>query len=186
MANNPPGLILITGGARSGKSRFAAELAAGFAGDDVTYIATLVSRTDDLEMQSRIARHQKERNPRWLTVEAPAQLEAAIRAAKTQVVLLDCLTGFVSNQLLAAGEQPNDTEIERAIEGVAQVTAAACQVAATVIMVTNEVGASVVPDNYLARVFRDAAGIANQHVAAAADEVWLCVSGMPLRLKPRN
>lgn len=183
---NKPGLILVTGGARSGKSRFAAQLATTYGGDDVSYVATLASLADDSEMQSRIARHQKERNPKWQTVEAPEHLEAAIRRAKTRAIVVDCLTGFVSNRLLASGEHPKSSHIEQTIARVAKVTATACQVPAVVIMVTNEVGASVVPDNYLARVFRDAAGIANQHVAAAADQVWLCVAGLPLRLKPQS
>lgn len=183
MSANRPGLILVTGGARSGKSQLAAELAERFGAHSVTYIATLQRLASDPEMCARIDRHRRERNPRWLTVEAPEALEAAVRAAATEVVLIDCLSGFVANTLMRAGDAPGDADAEAALTLVSQLVAAACQATALVVVVTNEVGWGVVPETPLGRLFRDVAGIANQRFAQAADEVWLTVAGLPLQMK---
>jgi len=165
--------LFVLGGARSGKSRYAQERAEA-AGENPVFVATAEAFDD--EMRDRIARHRADRDARWTTVEAPRALPAAIDAlsAKDAVVLVDCLTLWVSNLLLAdadialAGRQLCDT-IAR-FEG-------------TLILVANEVGLGIVPDNALARAFRDAAGQLNQSVAATTREVVLLTAGLPLTLK---
>lgn len=165
--------ILVTGGARSGKSALAERLVAGFGGDAV-YIAT--AQAGDAEMAARIAAHRARRGDGWRTVEAPLGLvEALGETDGGQPRLVDCLTLWLSNRLLAG--------IDWRAEAEALVVAIGRQTSPLVI-VTNEVGAGIVPENALARSFRDAAGELNQVVAAAVDEVWLTVAGLPLRLKP--
>lgn len=178
-------MILITGGARSGKSRLAEEMA-GHRGDQVTYIATAAA--GDGEMRQRIEEHRRQRPPEWRTVEAATGLPDAVAAALRDsgtTVLVDCLTVYLANLLApmdAAGEEPGAdlAGIEAEIEDLV----AACRAGnGRVIVVSNEVGMGIVPDNALARRFRDLAGRANQRLAAAADEVYLCVSGLPLKVK---
>jgi len=181
-------LILVTGGARSGKSRFAEELANQF-GQPVTYIAT--AQIYDTEMQERVSLHRARRPEQWITVEAPFDAAERLREAGrvTPVVLLDCLTLFVTNHLLratppddAAGDKQRKQR-ERVWTAVEELVSAAKSVPACVLVVTNEVGWGIVPDNVLSRLFRDVAGLANQRLAAAADDVYMLVSGLPLRLK---
>ena len=159
-------LVLVTGGARSGKSAFALARANGG-----VYIAT--AEAGDDEMRERIARHRAERGPAWTTVEAPLDPAAALPAAGT--ALIDCLTLWISNLMLAGRD---DAAIYAAAEHLAG-KASAC----TTIAVTNEVGLGIVPEHPLARRFRDVAGRVNQIFAARADEVWLLVCGQPLRIK---
>ena len=179
-------LILVTGGARSGKSRFAqqrAEQAARETGGKVLFLAT-AEESDD-EMTARISRHRQDRPADWITIETPleAATHLAVHGNEVAFVLLDCLTLFVSNHLLAAGDVPAE-EVEAAVDqAIAALLAAARSGSATVLIVTNEVGMGLHPMSALGRLFQDIAGRANQQVAAAADEVVFLVSGLPLVLK---
>jgi adenosylcobinamide kinase/adenosylcobinamide-phosphate guanylyltransferase len=165
--------LFVIGGARSGKSRFA-QARAEAAGDNPVFVATAEAFDD--EMRDRIARHRADRDERWRTVEAPHDLPAAIDAlnAKNAVVLVDCLTLWASNLLLA------DADIVRAGQ---QLCDAIARFEGRLILVANEVGLGIVPDNALARAFRDAAGQLNQAVAATVREVVLLTAGLPLTLK---
>jgi len=165
--------LLILGGARSGKSRYAQARAEALAGD-LVFIAT--ARAFDDEMTDRIVRHRLDRGPRWRTVEAPIDLSDAVTAEARpgNVLLVDCLTLWASNLMLA--ERDHLAEVDHLI-------AALRAARAPVIVVTNEVGLGIVPDNALARAFRDVAGTINQVVAAAVDEACFLVAGLPMRLK---
>lgn len=164
--------ILITGGARSGKSTLAEARVLGM-GPRATYIATAEIR--DTEMAERIAVHQARRGDEWRSHPAPLDLVAALTATDgLGPRLVDCLTLWLSNLMLGG----HDWQV--AAQGL--VTALPRQ-SDPVVIVTNEVGAGIVPDNALARRFRDAAGLTNQQVAAVADEVILAVAGLPLRVK---
>jgi len=165
--------LLVLGGARSGKSRFAqaqAEMDSG----NLVYIAT--AQAYDAEMADRITRHQGDRGPRWQTVEAPLDLPHAIatHAALGTVLLVDCLTLWASNILLAGHDQPAE---------IAALTAAIAAASGKIILVSNEVGLGIVPDNALARQFRDLAGDINQAVARVAERAVFIVSGLPIPLK---
>lgn len=172
-------LILVLGGARAGKSTFAMRLAMEVAGErSVTFIATAQALDDD--MAQRIARHREERPPHWSTIEEPYQLDRAfITASDSSVVLIDCLTLFVSNWLLC-GEDLKPQEVSESLLATLPFQTQ------TVICVSNEVGLGIVPETPLGRTFRDLLGRVNQQFAAAADEVYLLVAGLPLRLKPRD
>jgi adenosylcobinamide kinase / adenosylcobinamide-phosphate guanylyltransferase len=165
--------LLVLGGARSGKSRFAQARAEALPGD-LLYLAT--AQALDEEMEDRIARHRDDRGPRWSTLDVPLDLPAAIlaNAAPGRVLLIDCLTLWTSNLMFA--ERDLDAETEALASAVAQANG-------PVILVANEVGLGIVPDNALARRFRDAAGRLNQAVAAVADEVQFVAAGLPLKLK---
>ncbi len=174
--------ILITGGSRSGKSRFAETLAARLGGD-VLYLAT--AEALDGEMVERIANHRRRRPAQWRTLEVPLDPAAAIReAAPGQTLLLDCLTLFLSNLLFqkypAAGAADQAGAVQAEIESLAAALAAS---PAHIIVVTNEVGSGIVPENALARFYRDLAGSANQTIAAVCDQVYLVVSGIPVLIK---
>lgn len=164
--------ILVLGGARSGKSRYAEGLAAGFAGNR-TYIAT--ARPDDAEMAARIAAHLARRGPDWTTIEAPLELVEALEQVASAFVLIDCLTLWISNLMIA------DLDIAPQIERLAGALGAR---PGTIVMVSNEVGLGIVPDNALARRFRDEAGFAHQRLAQACDKVLFMTAGLPTRLKP--
>lgn len=164
-------VILVLGGARSGKSRFAEGLARG-SGDAKTYIAT--AEPFDDEMRQRIARHRQQRaEDGWTTIEAPLDPPAVISAAQG-VVLLDCVTVWLGNLM------HHDKDIRAAVNDL---SAALRESAARVILVSNEVGLSIVPENAMARRFRDEQGLANQRLAELADEVYLVAAGLPLKLK---
>ena len=163
--------ILITGGARSGKSRLAERLMTEL-GPDPTYIAT--SEVRDAEMAERVALHRDRRGPEWRLIEEPFDLTGALGRADGPV-LVDCLTLWLTNLMLA------DRDWEPAARTLAQTIPALSH---PTIFVTNEVGLGIVPDNTLARRFRDAAGALNQTIAETVDEVYLCVSGQPLKVKP--
>jgi adenosylcobinamide kinase/adenosylcobinamide-phosphate guanylyltransferase len=167
--------LFVLGGARSGKSRYAQARAEMLVGRH-HFVATAEAFDD--EMHERIARHQADRDARWQTVEAPRDLPAVLDAlnAPDAVVLVDCLTLWLSN-LLLAGADPGLAEAElcRAIK----------QFSGQIILASNEVGLGIVPANALARRFGDAAGRLNQAVAATAAEVVLLAAGLPLTLKPR-
>jgi adenosylcobinamide kinase / adenosylcobinamide-phosphate guanylyltransferase len=172
------GASLILGGARSGKSRYAqrmAEAAAATAGRRPVYVATGESR--DAEMAQRIATHRAERGDRWTSLEAPVDLAGALRTlAAEDVAVVDCLTLWLSNSMLAVDDH-HETRLERLPAAIA-----ACP--ARLWLVSNEVGWGIVPDNALARRFRDEAGQLHQRVAEMAQEVVLVVAGLPLVLKP--
>ncbi len=165
--------LFVLGGARSGKSRYAQQRAEALAGRHV-FIAT--AEAWDEEMADRIARHRTDRDARWQTVDAPRDLVAALDDASGTgaVVLVDCLTLWASNLLLA------DADMDAASDTLA---GAIARFDGQLILVANEVGLGIVPDNALARRFRDAAGRINQAVAAIADEVMLVVAGLPMRVK---
>ncbi|MET0238605.1 MAG: bifunctional adenosylcobinamide kinase/adenosylcobinamide-phosphate guanylyltransferase [Sphingobium sp.] len=165
--------LLVLGGARSGKSRIAQERAEALPGTHI-YIAT--AQAHDTEMEDRIARHRADRGPMWETLEVPLDLPAAIRArsGRGHVLLVDCLTLWATNLLLG------DHDAEAA---TGDLCAAMQAFDGHVILVANEVGLGIVPDNALARAFRDVAGRMNQHVAAAAEEVLFVAAGLGLRLK---
>jgi adenosylcobinamide kinase/adenosylcobinamide-phosphate guanylyltransferase len=165
--------LLVLGGARSGKSRYAQARAESLPGD-LLYVAT--AQALDGEMEERITRHRADRGPRWSTLDVPLDLPAALlaNAAPEQVLLVDCLTLWTSNLMFA--ERDLDAETEALATALAQA-------AGPVILVANEVGLGIVPDNALARRFRDAAGRLNQTIAAVADEVQFVAAGLPLRLK---
>ncbi|MCP4691781.1 MAG: bifunctional adenosylcobinamide kinase/adenosylcobinamide-phosphate guanylyltransferase, partial [Desulfobacterales bacterium] len=164
-------------GCRSGKSSHGLRLAEEMADDGRVFMATCVPLDD--EMKDRVARHQRDRDDSWKTVETPVALADAIRNkhGKARVILVDCLTLWTSN-ILMESEDPG--RIDETIRGLIQ---ALEEAECPVILVSNEVGTGVVPANHLARLFRDTAGMLNQRVAAAADRVILMTAGIPLTLK---
>lgn len=170
-------VVLVTGGARSGKSRFAERLAEGFA-PLRGYLAT--GEPGDAEMAKRIARHQGRRGADWQTVEEPLQVEQAIRANddRFSVLLLDCVTLWMSNLLFRC-----EGGAAEALTRVESFTGSFPFFKTPLVIVTNEVGMGIVPEHPLARSFRDLAGEANEMIAAAADEVYVTISGLPLKLK---
>lgn len=180
-------LILVTGGARSGKSRHAEALVAD--SPQVLYLAT--SQIVDDEMAQRIQHHRDGRPAHWRTVERWHHLDEVItpRNDPQEAVLLECMTTMVTNMLFDQGGEisPDDWDyaaMERMIDDEIHSLIVACQrCPAKVVLVTNEVGMGIVPENRLARHFRDIAGRVNQRLAAAADEVWLVVSGIGVKIK---
>jgi adenosylcobinamide kinase/adenosylcobinamide-phosphate guanylyltransferase len=163
--------LLVLGGARSGKSRHAEARLRLEPGPHV-YIAT--AQAFDEEMAERIARHRLDRGEGWRTVETPLDLPEALAAERGRAVLVDCLTLWASNLLLAERDAEAAT---------AALVAAIAAHGAPLVLVANEVGLGIVPDNALARRFRDVAGRMNQTIAAAVDEVVFVAAGLPLRLK---
>jgi adenosylcobinamide kinase / adenosylcobinamide-phosphate guanylyltransferase len=164
-------VILVTGGARSGKSTRAEARACGFAGRPV-YIAT--AEALDAEMRDRIATHRARRGEAWLERETPLELVGAL--AETDgggARLVDCLTLWLSNLLHAGRDWSSEASALAAALGRQR---------SPVVLVTNEVGLGIVPDNALARQFRDAAGLLNQTIARVADEVEFVVAGLPMRV----
>jgi|SRR5580658_8417232 adenosyl cobinamide kinase/adenosyl cobinamide phosphate guanylyltransferase len=166
-----PKLTLVLGGARSGKSRYAESLIAMLP-PSWLYVAT--AEASDEEMAVRISAHRARRGPDWQTVEAPRHLVAALQKAGATPVLVDCLTLWLANLMLA------DIDIEVETAHLERALAAA---AAPVVLVANEVGFGIVPDYPLGRKFRDLQGTLNQRLAARADRVVLMVAGLPLALK---
>ena len=193
----PPQLILILGGARSGKSAFAERLAAS-SGRTVTYIATATAGDD--EMRTRIAHHRASRPREWHTIEEPLDLAGAVRQAYrfADVLLLDCVTLWLGNMLSQEpGQRENDDKSIEELRIRSDLFDEAClkQVEAllavvqseepnkTLIVVTNEVGLGVVPAYPLGRVYRDTLGYVNQRLAQAADRVYLMMAGMAVDIK---
>ena len=183
-------LILLLGGARSGKSSYAERLAAK-TGDRVLYVAT--AQAGDEEMQERIEAHQQSRARAWRTVEAPVRVGQGIRASLAEgpvdVILLDCLTLLLSNVIL---QGLSEDALDSVDEGTArkQVEDELSELLDAVqasdipwIVVSNEVGWGLVPPYPLGRVYRDLLGWANQQVAAAADRVYLMIAGLPVDIK---
>lgn len=170
--------ILVLGGCRSGKSRYALGRADAMADAGKVYLATSVPT--DAEMEQRVARHQAERGPDWSTVEEPVLIHDAIsKTGRTaRVILVDCLTLWTSNLIF------KDKDEDQIMAAVDLLNGALAACPCPVILVSNEVGYGIVPENALARKFRDMAGLVNQKVAAAADRVILCAAGIPVQIKP--
>jgi adenosylcobinamide kinase / adenosylcobinamide-phosphate guanylyltransferase len=167
-----PNLTLVTGGAASGKSRWAEHLV-DFAARKKVYVATAQSYDD--EMTAKIAQHRKDRGQNWQTIEAPLDLDVALKGNwKDEIILVDCLTMWLSNHMLAESDLAAKTD-------ALLVRLESLHV--PLILVTNEVGASVVPDNALARRFQREQGRLNQRIAAKADLVVAVMAGLPLALK---
>ena len=181
-------LIMITGGARSGKSTFAEGYACR-SGKKVIYLATAEIR--DEEMQQRVEEHRRHRPSSFQLVEEPLSPERIIRAATADTfILLDCLTMLLSNHLLQKMEGEGEPtaqkqeEISASVLGYLDILAEQIEKSpADVLVVTNEVGAGIVPEHPLGRLFRDLAGTANQLIAARADEVWFVLCGLAKRFK---
>jgi adenosylcobinamide kinase / adenosylcobinamide-phosphate guanylyltransferase len=165
-------LTLVLGGARSGKSRYAESLITALP-PPWLYLAT--AQGGDDEMAARIAAHRARRAGGWRTIEAPHELAVALKAAPPGIpVLVDCLTLWLSNRMLAEVDLDQETEVlEQALRHCDR----------TIVLVANEVGFGIVPDNALARRFRDRQGLLNQRLAARADCVVLVVAGLPLIVK---
>ncbi|MEW5908450.1 MAG: bifunctional adenosylcobinamide kinase/adenosylcobinamide-phosphate guanylyltransferase [Thermodesulfobacteriota bacterium] len=169
--------ILIIGGARSGKSRFALDLAEGYPGNEKLFIATCIPR--DIEMKERVARHQRERNPLWKTLEIPIQIADAVleKSPTATLILIDCLTLWVSNLIF-------EIKDEKAIyEAVRKMVESLSRSSCPVILVSNEVGCGIVPENPLARLFRDISGRVNQQVAGVCSKVFWMTAGIPVPVK---
>ena len=164
---------LVLGGARSGKSRYAEGLLSLHAGKRI-YLAT--AEPGDAEMRARIEDHRRRRGTSWRTVEAPLDIAPVIAGAGDDAILLDCLTLWLAN-LMSAGRDIGKAERE--------LWSALGDVRAPVVLVSNEVGLGIVPDNALAREFRDHAGRLNQAMAALADRVFFLAAGLPLTLKDK-
>jgi len=173
-------LVLILGGARAGKSTFALKMANGIS-ERICFVATAEALDD--EMKRRIKNHREERPANWSTVEEPRDLGLAMQqTGESEVVIVDCLTLFVSNWMMAETDADKmNLKVLDAVNNFLKTTSASNQ---TVICVSNEVGLGVVPDNALGRLYRDTLGRVNQLGAAAADRVYLVVAGLPLQIKP--
>jgi adenosylcobinamide kinase/adenosylcobinamide-phosphate guanylyltransferase len=170
---------MLTGGARSGKSRRALELARKHSGKKA-FIAT--AEVTDEEMRARIDRHRAERGRDFATVEEPVDLAGAIRAlpAETSVAVIDCLSVWLGNLMHRHGVEADDyPEVAAFLEALEDPP---CDL----VVVTNELGMSIIPANAMARQFRDIAGRLNQQLAARADSAVLMVSGLPVTLKGEN
>ena len=167
-------LCVLTGGVRSGKSSTAERIAAEWGGRDVTYLATAQGLDD--EMRDRIAKHRSDRSDRgWETIEEPLDAAGALERASHDVVLLDCMTLFVTNLLLSGGS-------EAVREGVSSLLEAWKRSGKDLVVVTNEVGLGIVPDNALSREYRDVLGWTNQRLVERSTEAWFMVSGRKLSL----
>jgi len=169
-------ILFITGGARSGKSRLAESLAEGF-GTPLCYIAT--GQALDTEMEERISAHRTRRGGNWHTVEEPLRLAETIRNVdgSFQAILVDCITLWLTNLLLT------NEDTDKVIAKVGALVEVMPKGKTPLILVSNEVGMGIVPENALARKFRDLAGKANQMLASAADEAYVTFNGIPIRLK---
>ena len=170
-------VVVITGGARSGKSRFAQELAKR-GGEDVVFIATAAVR--DEEMRKRIVGHRLARPPQWVTIEEEIDLVGAIetRGGEPKTIIIDCITLWLSNLIERGDEDERIRQEARQLKDTLQ------RSPHSIILVTNEVGSGIVPENPLARRFRDLAGEVNQILASSAQELYLMVAGIPMKLEP--
>jgi adenosylcobinamide kinase/adenosylcobinamide-phosphate guanylyltransferase len=176
-------LILILGGARSGKSTFAQQLAQQLGGEHVLFVAT--AQAGDEEMRQRIQKHQQERPSGWETLEASHSVGKSImdHPGDTRVVLVDCLTLLVSN-LIVAVPDPFAPQVHlRVMAEIEDLIACAGKLDRTVIVVSNEVGLGLVPPYPLGRAYRDLLGKANQVLAQHADQVQFLVAGIPMTIK---
>ena len=170
-------IIFVIGGCRSGKSKHALQTAEKMPGNRKIYIATCVPQ--DNEMKQRVARHQKERSQNWVTVEEPLHLPQALleNSPKADVMLVDCLTLWVSNLLMETDDE------EKLEEAISQLIDTLEKATCPIVLVSNEVGTGIVPENRLARQYRDIIGLANQAVAKTAGKVIWMVAGIPVTVK---
>jgi adenosylcobinamide kinase/adenosylcobinamide-phosphate guanylyltransferase len=181
--------ILLLGGARSGKSRLALELAQNMT-QQVLFVATATAGDED--MRVRITKHRLDRPSNWRTLEAPVNIGSRITAhmADARLVIIDCITLLLNNiycryddhQFDAISDPLLEAEVVSEINGILECTR---KPEVSFIIISNEVGLGIVPDNRIGRLYRDHLGRANQMLAAAVDEVLLLVAGIPLRIKPR-
>ena len=177
-------LIFIVGGARSGKSSYAQQLATTMGGTQVVFVAT--AEAWDADMAQRIARHRQERPAAWRTLEVPRQVAQALepQVGEALVVVVDCLTLLVSNILLALPDPSDAPAASTAVQTEVAALLQVCQQSpATCIVVSNEVGLGLVPDNALGRLYRDLLGQANQALARQAQTVYLMVAGLAVDVK---
>jgi len=170
---------VVLGGCKSGKSRHALDLAEGY-GLRQLFLATCIPHDD--EMEKRVARHKAERKDRWRTIDAPLELCQSIASHGNEgnVLLVDCLTLWISNLLMAFEDEG------RVLKEVDRLVAVLDLVSCPVVLVSNEVGAGIVPENRLARLFRDIAGVANQKIATGVNRVVWMVAGIPVVVKGEN
>jgi adenosylcobinamide kinase/adenosylcobinamide-phosphate guanylyltransferase len=171
-------IIFVLGGCRSGKSGYALETAQKFSGNKKkVFIATCIPHDD--EMKLRVARHQQERSRNWLTVEAPLHLPDAIVEAgnEADVLLVDCLTLWINNLMM------ENYDSEQVLDQVQSLARAVSSAICPLILVSNEVGTGIVPENELARLYRDLVGSTNQAVAECVDQVVWTVAGIPMTIK---
>lgn len=183
--------VLILGGARSGKSSFAEDMAYTLGQEDVTYIAT--AKPDDEEMQERIKHHKEQRPDSWRTVEEPEKVAEKISglANEAEVILLDCLTVLVANLLLQGEElgtedyhfKDGEQKSQETLAELEKLAAAIEEAEANIIVVSNEVGQGLVPPYPLSRIYRDTVGRANQLLAKAVTEVYITYAGLPVEIK---
>jgi adenosylcobinamide kinase/adenosylcobinamide-phosphate guanylyltransferase len=168
--------ILILGGARSGKSAYGESIGEAHQGP-LTYVAT--AQAHDNEMKARIDTHVKRRGKRWRTLETPIELSKTLAgsAAPENFIVVDCITLWLTNVMLAGEDAQHAIDT---LVGTLQ------HADGTIVLISNEVGLGIVPENALARRFRDMAGLANQRLASHCDEVVLVAAGLPLMLKPKN
>ena len=169
--------ILVMGGCRSGKSSYALELAVQISGDKKLFVATCIPYDD--EKKDRVAKHKKERDKKWLTIETPIEIYNTIKekSITMDVILIDCLTLWISNLM---GKNLDDQEIFTEIQ---KLILSCKEASCSVIIVSNEVGAGIVPENSIARRFRDIVGFANQKVASSTNKVTWMVAGIPVPIK---
>jgi adenosylcobinamide kinase/adenosylcobinamide-phosphate guanylyltransferase len=171
---------LITGGARAGKSSYAQKLAAA-SGGRVLFVATGEAKDEDMRL--RIEKHKKSRPANWDTLEAPCEVGKAIdeRTGEYAVIVIDCITMLVSNVMLGAGDETAaESEVIKEIDSLINTMQSK---SSAFILVSNEVGLGIVPDNEMSRTYRDLLGRANQLLAQCADEVYLLIAGIPLKIK---
>jgi adenosylcobinamide kinase/adenosylcobinamide-phosphate guanylyltransferase len=176
--------ILIIGGARSGKSRFALELALKL-GEPVLFVAT--AEAGDEEMRQRIEEHQRARPLAWRTLEVATHVGSQIsqKIGEAQVVIVDCITLLVNNILSQYSPQTSASVVEQEVTGeINELVECINHTKASFIIVTNEVGTGLVPANRMSRLYRDLLGKANQLLAQQADEVYLTLAGLPVQIKP--
>ena len=178
-------LTFIIGGTRSGKSSFARQIAKKHQG--VCYVATAnlaqISQTNDSEMLQRIKKHQENRPENWKTIEAPLELDKVVSGLNGEydAILIDCITIYITNMLL--GDLSAEEKEEYVIEAIERLCVVCKEVSPHVIIVTNEVGYGIVPENPLARKFRDISGYVNQLIAKEADSVFLVTAGIETKIK---
>ncbi len=170
-------LTLVLGGSKSGKSQYAQNLSETYPAPRL-FIAT--ARALDEEMKQKIERHKKQRGPGWCTIEEPLEIANAVEhnSNKYSVILIDCITLWISNMILK--REVNQDEFEIQVNNLCKALEKAL---CPVIVVSNEVGMGIVPDTPLSRKFREYSGLANQQIAKTVDRVTLCVAGLPLHLK---
>lgn len=179
-------VVLVTGGSRSGKSKYAEEFLKQ--NDEVLYIATAI--ITDKEMENRVKKHIERRNNNWTTFEGHRDLDKAIDKYSMDYVLLDCVTIMVTNIMFDMERDFDNISLEEVDELLSEIKKEfekiilkARELNKTLVMVTNEVGYGIVPEYKISRIFRDIAGSINQYLAEYSDEVYLVACGLPLKLK---